>query len=206
MSGMKLAPPTAGLLFTPAASTASPSPASAPAADPVPPVRWSRWWTSPIALVDYGTASRVPIWQEATIPADRGITGALRPSVTYAGTSKQDAIEAARLLAATPVDLSFSFRNGRTRTVQVHPAIAVLRDAKAGTFWLAQLRTTVRLGTDWLDAPHSIDGPAFDGPDAVLTRPRVLSATRDMVAVVGKTSVLVPGRWTDAPDDSRLRG
>jgi hypothetical protein len=134
----------------------------------------------------------VPIWQEATIPADRGITGALRPSVTYAGTSKQDAIEAARVLAATPVDLSFSFRNGRTRTVQVHPAIAVLRDAKAGTFWLAQLRTTVRLGTD--------------GPDAVLTRPRVLSATRDMVAVVGKTSVLVPGRWTDAPDDSRLRG
>jgi hypothetical protein len=152
--------------------------------------------------VDYGTGSRVPLWGEATIPSDRGLTGQLRPGVTYAGTTLEAAVEAARLLSRESVELSFSFRNGRTRTVQVNPAIAVLRDAKAGAFWLAPLRTTVRLGDQWLDAPHTIDGPAFEGADPVLTSAKVLSATRDMVAVVGRDTVLTPGPWADAPDDS----
>jgi hypothetical protein len=99
--------------------------------------------------------------------------------------------------------MTFSFRNGRTRTVQVNPAIAVLRDAKAGAYWLAPLRTTVRLGDEWLDAPHTIDGAAFEGPDRVLTGATVLSATRDMIAVVGRDTILKPAAWADAPDDSR---
>ena len=174
-----------------------------PFATPEPPARWSRFWTSPIARVDYGQGSRVPIWGEATIPADRGLTGQLQPGVTYGGTTKEAAIEAARLLSRELVDLTFSFRNGRTRTVQVNPAIAVLRDAKAGAFWLAPLRTTVRVGDQWLDAPHTIDGPAFEGADAVLKPATVLAATRDLVAVVGRDLVLKPSVWADAPDDSR---
>ncbi|MCW2920221.1 MAG: hypothetical protein JWL76_95 [Thermoleophilia bacterium] len=191
---MLLSPVTAGPVSLPSESAF---------ATPAPPARWSRFYTSPIARVDYGTGSRVPLWGEATIPSDRSLTGQLQPGVTYAGATLDAAIEAARLLSREPVELSFSFRNGRTRTVQVNPAIAVLRDAKAGAFWLAPLRTTVRLGDQWLDAPHSIDGPAFEGADAVLTAPTVLSATRDMVAVVGRDLVLKPGAWTDAPDESR---
>jgi hypothetical protein len=184
---------TAGIDSLPTGSTS---------ATPEPPARWSRFWTSPIARVDYGAGSRVPLWGEATIPADRGLTGQLRPGVTYGGATKEAAIEAARLLARETVEMSFSFRNGRTRTTQVNPAIAVLRDARAGAFWLAPLRTTVRLGDQWLDAPHTIDGPAFEGADALLRPATVLSATRDMVAVVGRDAVLTPGVWTDAPDDS----
>ncbi len=145
----------------------------------------------------------MPLWAEATIPAERGLTGELRPTVSYAGTSKEAAIEAARLLANQPVEVSFSFRNGRTRTTEVNPAIAVLRDAKAGAYWLAPLRTTVRLGDEWLDAPHTIDGAAFEGADPVLTGATVLSASRDMVAVVGRDTVVKPAAWADAPDDSR---
>ncbi len=145
----------------------------------------------------------MPLWSEATIPAERGLTGQLRPAVTYGGATREAAVEAARLLARQTVEVSFSFRNGRTRTVQVNPAIAVLRDAKAGAFWLAPLRTTVRLGDQWLDAPHTIDGSAFEGAGAVLNTATVLSATRDMVAVVGRDLVLRPGVWAGAPDDSR---
>lgn len=183
---------TAGPVSLPTGSTS---------ATPEPPARWARFWASPIARVDYGVGSRVPLWGEATIPAERGLTGERRPGVTYGGATLEAAIEAAHLLAGTTVELSFSFRNGRTRTTQVNPAIAVLRDAVAGAFWLAPLRTTVRLGDQWLDAPHTIDGPAFEG-DALLTSASVLSATRDMVAVVGRDAVLKPGAWTDAPDDS----
>ncbi|MCW2928377.1 MAG: hypothetical protein JWM86_2345 [Thermoleophilia bacterium] len=178
---------------------------AAPFATPEPPARWARWYTSPIARIDYGTGSRMPLFHEARIPADRGLMGELRPTLTYGGASKEAAIEAARLLAATPVQVEFSFRNGRTRSVEVHPAIAVLRDAKAGAYWLAPLQTTVQLRGEWLDAPHSIDGPAFGGDDAVLRTPSILSATRDMVAVVGRDSVIVPGRWTSAPADSIVR-
>lgn len=171
---------------------------------PVPPARWSRWWTSPIARFDYGVGSRMPIWREASLPAERGLTGALRPSVTYAGTSRDDAIAAARLLAQQPVDVSFSFRNGRIGHTSVQPAIAVLRDAREGAFWIAPLRTTVKLGAEWVDAPHAVDGLAFQGRAPVLRTPQVLSATRDLVAVVGADTVVTPQRWTDAPDDSRL--
>lgn len=174
--------------------------------DPTPPARWSRWWTSPIARFDYGAGSRMPLWREASLPAERGLTGALRPSVTFAGSSRDDAIAAAQLLARHPVDVSFSFRNGRVRQTSVNPAIAVLRDARAGTFWIAPLRTTVKLGTEWVDAPHAVDGAAFEGHDAVLRRPQVLSASRDLVAVVGADTVVTPQRWTDAPDDSRVDG
>lgn len=177
-------------------------PTARAAAAPQPPARWSRWYTSPIARIDYGTGSRMPLFHEARIPAERGLTGELRPTLSYGGASKEAAIAAARLLAQTPVDVEFSFRNGRTRTVSVHPAIAVLRDAKAGAYWLAPLQTSVNLRGEWVDAPHTIDGGAFDGNDAVLRTPSILSATRDMVAVVGADSLLVPGRWTDAPDDS----
>lgn len=144
----------------------------------------------------------MPLWAEATIPADRGLTGELRPSVVYGGATQEAAIAAARLLARDAVDVTFSFRNGRTRTVAVNPAIAVLHDAAAGAFWLTPLQTTVRLGDQWLDAPHTIDGPAFEGADAPLTSATVRSATRDMVAVVGRDAVIVPTAWTDAPDDS----
>jgi hypothetical protein len=188
--------------------TASPvSTVSLPTADtPAPPARWARFWKSPIARFEYGAGSRVPLWAEATIPAERTLTGASRPSLTYGGASLDAAIEAARLLAKQPVDLSFSFRNGRTRTAQVHPAIAVLRDSRAGAFWLAPLQTTVRLGNEWLDAPHAVDGPAFSGEDPVLATPTVRTATRDLVAVVGATTVVTPTRWTNAPDDSRIDG
>lgn len=171
---------------------------------PAPPERWARFWKSPIAKFEYGAGSRVPLWAEASIPADRGLTGALRPAVTYAGSSLDAAIQAARMLAKEPVELRFSFRNGRIRSAEVHPAIAVLRDAKAGAFWLAPLHTTVRLGDEWRDAPHAIDGPAFGGSDPVLHAPTVLTATRDLVAVVGAAEVVRPGKWISAPDDSRF--
>jgi hypothetical protein len=187
--------------------TTSPvGPSALPSSDgsrPAPPERWNRFWKTPIARVEYGEASRVPLWPEAALPADRGITGALRPSLTWGGTSLELAIEAARMLAREPVELSFSFRNGRTRTTQVHPAIAVLRDSRAGAFWLAPLHTTVRHGSEWRDAPHAVDGPAFEGSDPVLRTPRVLTATRDMVAVVGAKVVVRPERWVDAPFDAQ---
>lgn len=195
---MLLISPPAGSNFLPTAGAlASPD-------APTPPARWARWWTSPIARLDYGTNGRVPLFAEARIAAERGLTGSLRPAVTYAGSTLEQAIEAAHRLAATPVDLTFSFRNGRVRTTQVNPAIAVLRDAKAGAFWLAPLQTTVQLRGEWIDAPHAIDGPAFEGADALLRTPTVLTATRDMVAVVGRELVLKPGQWIGAPDDSKL--
>ncbi|MCB0878003.1 MAG: hypothetical protein KDC46_03370 [Thermoleophilia bacterium] len=184
--------------------TAAPASSAATGATPTPPERWARWWTSPIALFTYGEGSRVPLWSEAIIPADRGLTGALRPAVTYAGRNLEAAIEAAHVLAKAPVELSFSYRNGRLGTAQVNPAIAVLRDAHAGVYWLAPMHTTVRRRDQWLDAPHTIDGAAFTGADPLLARPQVLTATRDLVAVVGATDVIRPGTWADAPDDSKL--
>ena len=187
-----------GIDFAPAAAPVSADTTAAP----TPPTRWTRYWKTPIAHFDYGNSSRMPLWAEATIPAERNLTGAKRPSVTYAGTTLAGAIEAAHLLARDLVDVSFSFRNGRVRTTQVHPAFGVLRDSAAGAFWLTPLHTTVKLRNEWLDAPHAIDGPAFDGADAVLARPEVRTATRDLVAVVGAREVIRPDRWTDAPDDS----
>ena len=57
---------------------------------------------------------------------------------------------------------------------------------------------------EWVDAPHSIDGDAFTGAAPILRTPTVLSATKDMVAVVGRDTVITPSPWTDAPDDSQL--
>jgi hypothetical protein len=171
---------------------------------PTPPARWSRFRTSPIARVEYGAGSLVPAWHEAFIPSDRGLTGERRPKVTFGGSSKEAAIKAAHLLAAKPVDVDVTLSDGSTRTVTMHPAIAVLRDSREGVYWLAPLRTTVRSGDDWVDAPHTIDGAAFEGEAPVLKTPSILTATRDMVAVVGRDTVVVPGRWTDAPDDSQL--
>jgi hypothetical protein len=171
---------------------------------PTPPARWSRFWTSPIARVEYGTGSLVGAWHEAFIPADRGLTGNLRPKVTFAGSNRDNAIAAAHALAQRSEELSITLADGSTRTVTLHPAFAVLRDAHEGVYWLAPLRTTVRSGDDWIDAPHTIDGAAFEGTNPVLRTPTILTATRDMVAVVGRDSVITPGRWTDAPDDSQL--
>jgi hypothetical protein len=171
---------------------------------PMPPARWSRFWTSPIAKVEYGAGSLVDAWREAFIPSDRGLTGDRRPKVTFAGSNKDAAIAAAHALAATAVELPITLADGSTRTVRLHPAIAVLRDAHEGVYWLAPLRTTVRSGDDWIDAPHTIDGAAFEGESPILRTPTILSATRDMVAVVGRDSVIVPERWTSAPDDSRI--
>ena len=164
---------------------------------PAPPARWSRFWTSPIAHFSYGMGSRVPLFNEARIPGERGLTGQLRPGVTYAGATLEDAIEAARVIAMATVAVSFSFRNGRLRTIESHPAVAVLRDARAGAFWIAPLQTTVQLRGEWVEAPHSIDGAAFDGRDAMLRTPTILSATRDMVAVVGRDSVIKPQLWIE---------
>ncbi len=177
---------------------------TATAPQPLPPIRWSRWWTSPIARLDYGSASRVPLWQDATLPAHRNLTGALRASVTYAGTSLDGAIRAAHLLSATPVPVSFTYRNGRHGMISANPAIAVLRDAKLGAYWITPLSTTVKIGGNWVDAPHTIDGVAFDGADPAFVAPSVRSATRDLVAVVGVQRVVTPERWTDAPPDSRV--
>ena len=195
-------------LTSPAASPVSaPTPsAPRPEAVPTPPARWSRWFTSPIARIDYAAGSKVPIFAEARIGADRGLMGDRSPAVVFGGTSLEQAIAAAHKLAAAPIDLEFSYRNGRVGTAQVHQAIAVLRDARAGAFWLAPLETTVQLRGEWVDAPHAIDGPAFEGADALLRTPTVMSATRDMVAVVGKELVLTPAQWIDAPDDSKLDG
>ncbi|MEO6866833.1 MAG: hypothetical protein ABI200_02310 [Gaiellales bacterium] len=193
------------LLPTAPAASIAPASSIAPADAPMPPQKWARWWTSPIANVDYGANSRIPFWREARIPGARGFDNVLRPSLIWGGTTRQDAIAAAHLLAAAAVDVSFSFRNGVKRTVQIHPAIAVLHDAKAGAFWLTQLDTTVKLGDDWVDAPHSIDGPAFEGANALLRTPTVLSATRSMVAIVGRDTVLQPQRWDRAPHDSFVR-
>lgn len=187
-------------LISPLAGTVSGPSSAAPA----PPARWSRWYTSPIAKIVYGEGSRMPLFPEARIAADRGLMGSRNPAVTYAGSTLELAIAAARQLSARAVEVSFSYRNGRIGTVDVNPAIAVLRDAKAGAFWLAPLETTVQLRGEWVDAPHTIDGAAFDGGKSLLGTPRVLTATRDMVAVVGRDLVLKPSTWTDAPDDSRL--
>jgi hypothetical protein len=197
---MHLISPITGPLSVPTSGAAS------AAAAPTPPARWSRWYTSPIAKLEYGAGSRLPLFPEARIAADRGLTGSRIPAVIYAGTTLDAAIAAARQLAARPVEVSFSYRNGRVGTVAVNPAFGVLRDARAGAFWLAPLETTVQLRGEWVDAPHTIDGPAFEGAKALLGTPTVLSATRDMVAVVGKETVLKPSVWTDAPDDSRLEG
>lgn len=168
-----------------------------------PPERWARWWTSPIARVDYGAAATIDPWHEAFIPAERGLTGALRPALAWGGTSRDAAIDAARALARLTVQLQLEV-GGQLRTVEISPAIAVLRDARAGAYWLAPLRTTIRSGEEWVEAPHSIDGPAFEGGSQGRRGARVLSATRDMVAVVGRDTVLTPAEWADAPHDSRL--
>lgn len=186
---MNLTPPPLGLNFLPRPQSTT----------PIAPKRWTQYWKTPIAKFDYGSNSRVPLWAEAALPALSGITGAPQLALTYGGDSIEAATSAARLLTKNPIDLTFSFRNGRTRTTQVYPAIAVLRDSRAGAFWLAPLHTTVRLGDEWLDAPHSIDGPAYEGDDPVLHSPKIYSATRDLVAVVGANAIIKPERWVTAP-------
>jgi hypothetical protein len=120
----------------------------------------------------------------------------------FGGSNRDAAIAAAKALAAKPVEISFSFRNGRVHTAPVNPAYAVLRDAHHGVYWLAPLRTTVRLRDEWVEAPHTVDGLAFEGRQPLLATPTVFSATKDMVAVVGRDTVLTPATWVDAPDDS----
>lgn len=197
---MKLAPsPVSNVKLQTLAPSPPPSDANAV---PHPPARWARWWTSPIARFDYGAGSLVPAWHEAWIPADRGLTGDLRPSVIFGGSTREAAVAAAHLLAQQAVRLDVDLSDGSTRSVSLHPAIAVLRDARAGAFWLAPLRTSVRSHGEWIEAPHSIDGDGFAGEHPLLRTPSVLSATRDMVTIVGRDTELTPGRWTDAPDDS----
>ncbi len=72
--------------------------------------------------------------------------------------------------------------------------IAVLRDAAAGAYFVAPLQTTVRLRDQWLEAPHTIDGLAFEGAGALLRTPTVTGMTRDVVAVVGRDTVVTPRR------------
>ncbi|MCW2960868.1 MAG: hypothetical protein JWM25_652 [Thermoleophilia bacterium] len=184
----------------PTSSVSAPTP-QAPV-DATPPQRWARWWTSPIASIEYGTGSRATAWSEAWIPANRNLTGRLTPSVSWGGSTKEAAIEAAHALAAKPIEIRMDMPGGRSRLVKVHPAIAVLRDAKAGAFWLAPLRTSVLSGNEWVEAPHTIDGGAFTGRNPVLLAPVIRSATRDMVAVVGRDRVATPQAWKTAPDDS----
>jgi len=56
-----------------------------------------------------------------------------------------------------------------------------------------------------VEAPHTIDGGAFEGPNPLLRTPSIKSASSNLVAVVGRDTVLTPTRWRDAPDGSRLR-
>src|SRR5690606_6329210 len=106
--------------------------------------------------------------------------------------------------AAVPVKVRMDMVDGSSRMVTIHPAIAVLRDAKAGAFWLAPLRTSIQSNGEWIEAPHTIDGGAFGGKKPALLAPVIRSATKDLVAVVGRDRVATPGIWSDAPDDSRL--
>ncbi|MCW2956964.1 MAG: hypothetical protein JWO69_1833 [Thermoleophilia bacterium] len=191
------------LMAPPASSVLTPTRSATPT-NPTPPARWARWWTSPIARVDYGTDSRAQAWKEAWIPANRGITGALHPAVTFGGSSRAAAIEAAHALAAVPVKVRMDMLHGRSKLVTIHPAIAVLRDARAGAYWLAPLHTTVRSNGEWRDAPHTIDGGAFQGGSPAFRTPVVRSATSEMVAVVGRDRVMTPKEWRTAPHDSRV--
>lgn len=174
-----------------------------PATPPAPPARWTKWWTSPIASVDYAAGSRAHVWHEAVIPAERGLTGARVASLSYAGTTLEGAIRAARLVARTPLQLDVDLRRGGTRSVSVNQAVGVLHDVRAGAYWIAPLMTTMRRGGEWFEAPHTIDGGAFEGEDPVLRAPKVRSATENLVAVVGRDVVITPTRWRDAPDGSR---
>src|SRR4051794_4125665 len=92
-------------LAAPAPKIAVPSSAAGGGTVPMPPERWSRFWTSPIAKVEYGSGSLVDAWREAFIPADRGLTGARRPKVTFGGANKDAAIAAAHVLAGKLVEL-----------------------------------------------------------------------------------------------------
>lgn len=169
-----------------------------PDAAPTPPARWSHWYRTPIARVEYGAGTRVSVWREASIPADQSMTGDRTPAVTFGGTTLDEAVAAAHLLAAIPVELRVDVAGVGARTIKLNPAIAVLLDAKSGAYWLAPLRTTMRVGNEWVDAPHAIDGAGFTGATPTFRHARVLSATPDMVAVVGAELVVKPGRWRAA--------
>lgn len=196
---MLLAPPRMETARTFAQSSPDPAPArpAAPIAAtqdvpaPAPPASWARWWTSPIAVLRYeAVGEHATPFAEARIPAQRTLTGALTPALRYGGPTEADAVAAARMLAQETQDVDFG--GGEVRSV--HPAIAVLRDARHGAWWLAPLQTTVRRGTEWIEAPHTIDGAAFTGPDAWLRSVQVHSNSRVLVAVVGADTVLRPTR------------
>ena len=184
-------------------SVSLPNHRPARAAQLAPPQSWSRWWTSPIARVNYGPTAQLQAWHESFIPTERSLTGSRSVSMTYGGATRDEAITAARLLAQSVVQVTVDVGIEGARSVQINPAIAVLRDARNGAFWLASLTTTMRHGDEWVDAPHSIDGAAFEGPTPLLHTASVLTATPNMVAVVGRDTVLTPSTWTDAPHDSR---
>jgi len=171
---------------------------------PTPPARWAQWWTSPLARIDYGMTSVATPWHEAFIPAHRTVAGNLAPTLTFAGSNLAVALEAAHALASHTVAVTYDVTGGRQRTIQVHPAIGILRDARAGVYWLAELRTTVRSRGEWVDAPHTIDGGAFTGRAPVLSTPDIRTATNALIAVVGKDTTITPRRWRNAPDDSRI--
>lgn len=153
---------------------------------------------TPIARLDYGATSVVSPWSEAVLPMYRSPTGSRHPNVQFAGTSRDDAIAAAHQLATHAVRVDVQAHGGDVRSVELNPAIAVLRDARAGTFWLTPLSTTIKVQDDWVEIPHSIDGIAFEGALPVLARPAVRSATQSMVALVGRDTVITPEHWADA--------
>jgi hypothetical protein len=175
-----------------------------PPVTPAAPLRWARWWKSPLAAVDYAPGSRITPWREAWIPSERTLTGTRRPALVYGGTSVEGAIESARTLARTLVVARIEDSTGKVRRVSINPAMAVLLDAKAGAYWIAPLTSSIQSGGEWIEVPHSIDGAAFEGARPWLGGARVASASKDLVAVVGRDLVIAPERWHDAPDDSRV--
>lgn len=183
------------------AGTVAPGPSIA---TPAPPVRWARWWKSPLATVDHAAGSRLTSWREAWIPTERTLTGTRTPAMVYGGLSLETAVEAAHAIARTPVVVRVADAHGRLRRISLNPAMAVLLDAKAGAYWVTPLIGSIQSGQEWIEAPHSIDGAAFEGADPWLAPARIASASKDLVAVVGRDVVVTPEQWRDAPDDSRV--
>ena len=175
----------------------APTPSALPTATvaTAPPFDWIQWSSSPIAEVRHD-ASAATIWHESWLPSVQTNTGRMVPSLTPGGASLDDAINAAHHIARTPVRVSTDADG--VPAIDVNPAIAVMR-APDNSFWLAPLLTSMRTGNVWHEVPHTIDGAAFAGNDPLVRGTTIRAASPDLVAVVGRDTVLEPAPWPNAP-------
>jgi hypothetical protein len=173
--------------------------------DIAPPRHWRRWWSTALTSIERPQSAPLDIWHESWIAQERTLMGNTQARLSYAGESLAAAIEAARALTETPVEIKASVRGARARRLLIQPAVAVLHDAPRGTFWLAPLRTTMRLGATWIDAPATVDPiRALDGTTIIIDSPNTVRASSpSTVAIVGASRVVTPTLWADAPDDAR---